>query len=117
MAIRGRAYKVNPLTGRHEIVTYHFDVATADLLTRVVAIYGRLSAAVLRELAHTPGGPWDKVWNHGGKINPGMRIDDRDIERFYSRIPFAPPVTERAALANRASCPARGAGLRLSTLY
>jgi uncharacterized phage-associated protein len=79
---------VNPLTGRDEIVSYEFDAATVDLLTRVVAIYGRLSAAILRELTHAPGGPWDKVWHHGGKINPGMRIDDRDIERFYSRIPL-----------------------------
>jgi uncharacterized phage-associated protein len=86
--IRGRAHKVNPLTGRDEIASYEFDAATADLLTRVVAIYGRLSAAVLRELTHAPGGPWDKVWRHVGKINPGMRIDDRDIERFYSRIPL-----------------------------
>lgn len=86
--IRGRAHKVNPLTGREEIVSYQLDAATLDLLTRVVAIYGRLSAAVLRELTHALGGPWDKVWRHGGKINPGMRIDDRDIVRFYSRIPL-----------------------------
>src|SRR5262245_23779027 len=86
--IRGRAHKVNPLSGRDEIVSYEFDAVTLDLLTGVVAIYGRLSAALLRELAHAPGGPWDKVWYHGGKINPGMRIDDRDIERFYSRIPL-----------------------------
>jgi uncharacterized phage-associated protein len=86
--IRGRAHKANPLTGRDEIVSYQFDAATLDLLTRVVAIYGRLSAPVLRELTHAPGGPWDKVWHHAGKINPGMRIDDRDILRFYSRIPL-----------------------------
>jgi uncharacterized phage-associated protein len=86
--IRGRAHRINPFSGREEIVSYAFDDATADLLTRVVAIYGRLSAAVLRDLTHAPGGPWDKVWHHGGKINPGMRIDDRDIERFYSRIPL-----------------------------
>lgn len=86
--IRGRARRIDPFTRREEIISYAFDNATADLLTRVVAIYGRLSAAVLRDLTHAPGGPWDKVWNHGGKINPGMRIDDRDIERFYSRIPL-----------------------------
>jgi len=87
--IQGRARKVNSLTGCDEIVSYEFDAATLDLLTRVIAIYGRLSAAVLRELTHAPGGPWDKVWRHGTKINPGMRIDNRDIERFYSRIPLS----------------------------
>ena len=87
--IRGRAHRVNSSTGRDEIVSYELDSATLGLLTRVVAIYGRLSAAVLRDLTHAPDGPWDKVWHHGAKINPGMRIDNRDIERFYSRIPLA----------------------------
>ena len=87
-AVRGRAQRVNRVTGTAEVVTYEFDATTLDLLTRVVAIYGRLSAAVLRDLAHAPGGPWDKVWHHGGKINPGMRIDNRELERFYSRIPL-----------------------------
>jgi uncharacterized phage-associated protein len=86
--IRGRANRANRLTGREEIVSYAFDAATVDLLTRVVAIYGRLSAAVLRELTHAPGGPWDRAWHHGGKINPGMRIDDRDAESFYTHIPL-----------------------------
>jgi len=54
----------------------------------VVAIYGRLSAAVLRYLTHAPGSPWDKVWHHGGKVNPGMRIHNCEIQRFYSRIPL-----------------------------
>ena len=33
---------MNPLTGDAEVVPYDFDAATLDLLTRVVAIYGRL---------------------------------------------------------------------------
>ena len=86
--IQGRASRINPITGREEIVPYELDAATIDLLVRVVAIYGRLSATVLRELTHAPGGPWHKVWRHGGKINPGMRIDNGEIERFYSRIPL-----------------------------
>ena len=85
--VRGRAQRTNSLTGDKEIVPYAFDAATLDLLGRVVAIYSRLSAAALRDLTHAPGGPWDKMWHHGGKINPGMRIDNREIERFYSRIP------------------------------
>jgi uncharacterized phage-associated protein len=50
----------------------------------------RLDAGTLVELTHAPGGPWHKVWHHSGKINPGMRIDNRDIERFYARIPRFP---------------------------
>ena len=48
---------------------------------------GRLSAGMLVDLTHAEGGPWHKVWNQGGKINPGMRIDDREIMGFYASIP------------------------------
>lgn len=89
--VRARAQRTNPYTGRLELVSYDFDEKTAELLTRVIAIYSRLSASMLRELSHAPGGPWDRVWHHGGKINPGMRIDNDEIERFYSRMRL--PVT------------------------
>ena len=42
---------------------------------------------MLVDLTHAEGGPWHKVWNQGGRINPGMRIDDREIMRFYASIP------------------------------
>jgi uncharacterized phage-associated protein len=86
-----RAAKRNPYTGRAERVQAAFDEATIALLTKVVAIYSRFSASTLRELSHAPGGPWHTVWHNGGKINPGMRIDNCEIERFYSRIRL--PVT------------------------
>ena len=81
---------MNPYTGREEVVAYAFDEATLDLLRRVVGFYSRLDAGTLVELTHAPSGPWHKVWHHSGKINPGMRIDNRDIERFYARIPRFP---------------------------
>lgn len=84
--IRGRARRMNLHNGQGQVVSYAFDQATSELLTKVVAIYSRFSASTLRELSHAPGGPWDRVWNHGGKINPGMRIDNEYIERFYSRM-------------------------------
>jgi uncharacterized phage-associated protein len=89
--VTSRAVKQNPTTGCLEPARHEFDQLTAVLLTKVVAIYCRLSASTLREMSHAPGGPWDRVWHHGGKINPGMRIDNREIERFYSRIRL--PVT------------------------
>ncbi len=85
-AVRGRACQMNPLNGMQEVLRYDFAEPTRELLTKVVAIYSRFSASTLRELSHAPGGPWDRVWNHGGKINPGMRIDNRDIEQFYSQM-------------------------------
>ena len=66
---------------------YIFAAETAELLSRVVGFYSRLSAGALVELTHANGGPWHNVWHNGGKINPGMKIDNRDIERFYARLP------------------------------
>jgi uncharacterized phage-associated protein len=81
-----RAMRLDPYTGKHEVVPHAFDAQTGELLARVVGFYGRLSAGMLVALTHAEGGPWHKVWNHGGKINPGMRIDDRDIARFYDEV-------------------------------
>jgi uncharacterized phage-associated protein len=84
--IAGRARRLNPLTGATEVVTAPFDAETRQLLDRVLNFYGRLSAGALVALAHVEDGPWHRVWNHAGRINPGMRIDDRDIVRFYARV-------------------------------
>lgn len=83
--IRGRAQRLNPQSGASEQVPYAFDYETVELLNRVVDFYGRLPASNLVELTHAPDGPWHKVWHHGGGINPGMKIDNRDIQRFYAR--------------------------------
>lgn len=83
--IRGRAQRLNPRSGASEQVPYAFDRETVELLNRVVGFYGRLPAGTLVEQTHVADGPWHKVWHHGGRINPGMKINDRDIERFYAR--------------------------------
>ncbi|MEM9027087.1 MAG: type II toxin-antitoxin system antitoxin SocA domain-containing protein [Pseudomonadota bacterium] len=88
--IVGRAHRLNAYTGASELVPYAFDDETNRLLDRVVAFYARLPAGALVELTHVPGGPWYRVWHHGDRINPGMKIDDRAIERFYAH----PPGTE-----------------------
>jgi uncharacterized phage-associated protein len=84
--VRCRAIQINPLNGQRQVVRCAFDQPTRELLTKVVAIYSRFSASTLRELSHAPGGPWDRVWHHGCRINPGMRIENRDIEQFHSRM-------------------------------
>lgn len=83
--ITGRAVALDRFTGKQKEVEYNFDEATTDLLKRVVDFYSRLSAGYLVELSHAEGGPWDLTWNHGGKVNPGMKIDDQKIADFYSR--------------------------------
>lgn len=84
--IVSRAQKLNPYTGEKVIAEYEFDAQTQDLLEQVVAFYCPLSVYQLVELTHVRGGPWDKVWHHGGRVNPGMKIDNEDIANFYSSI-------------------------------
>ncbi len=85
-AITDRARRINRFTGVSEVVSAVLAADTRELLNRVLSFYGGLSAGALVALAHADDGPWHKVWNHGGKINPGMRIADRDIARFYARV-------------------------------
>jgi len=84
-SITGRATHINPRTGEKEVVPYSFDPETEYFLTKVVDFYTRIRASDLVELTHVRGGPWDEVWNHGGTVNPGMKIPEDAIIRFYSR--------------------------------
>jgi len=52
-----------------------------ELLEYVVNQYGHLSGSKLREISHTPNGPWHTVWNYRGKTNPGMEISATTILR------------------------------------
>jgi uncharacterized phage-associated protein len=83
--IVGRATQLDPLDGKHRVVGYDFDPDTDSLLHRIAGFYSQLRAGDLVELSHAPGGPWYAVWNHGGAVNPGMKIDDSKIVEFYSK--------------------------------
>lgn len=86
--IQGRASKIDPTDGVRRVVNYDFDAETTDLLENIVEFYSRLRASDLVELSHVEGGPWHKVWFHKGIVNPGMKIDDKNITDFYSKAPF-----------------------------
>jgi uncharacterized phage-associated protein len=83
--IKGRATKIDPVTGNQVVVPYDFDRTITDILKKVVSFYGRLQPGDLVNLTHATGGPWYKVWNHSGSINPGMKIENSDIVTFYSK--------------------------------
>ncbi len=89
--INKRATRIEPLDGSIRIVDYEFDPATTALLSRVTDFYSQLKAGDLVELSHAKGGPWERVWNHRGTVNPGMKISDDAIARFYSSVvrPFS----------------------------
>jgi uncharacterized phage-associated protein len=84
--IEGRAKKLDPHTGGDIVANYEFDAQTQELLERVIDFYSRLTAGQLVDLSHTPGGPWEKVWRHSGRVSPGMLISNEGIVEFYSRV-------------------------------
>jgi uncharacterized phage-associated protein len=89
--IKARAMALDQYTGEKCIAHCVFDEETATLITRVTDFYTRLTASDLIELSHVKGGPWDQVWNHKGRVNPGMKMDNKAIADFYSKIrpPFS----------------------------
>ena len=86
-AIKRRATQLDPMDGRKKIVEYSFDRDVQHLLHEIVDFYSRLSAGDLVKLSHAKGGPWYTVWHHGAAINPGMKIDDKEIANYYSKAP------------------------------
>jgi len=82
--VSGRATQIDPMDGKHRKVEYNFDAESNSLLRTTVSFYSRLRPSDLVKLSHVDGGPWHKVWFHGGLINPGMKIDDAAISEFYS---------------------------------
>jgi uncharacterized phage-associated protein len=73
-------------TQAKRVVAYEFDKQTEALLIEVVDFYSRLSVGELVNLSHARGGPWDEVWNYQGQVNPGMKIDNALIARFYAKV-------------------------------
>lgn len=80
-----RARKINTQNGKREVVTYAFEPEVQSFLEGIVEFYSRMDGIYLRNLSHVKGGPWDKVWHHDEAINPGMRIEDGEIKKFYSQ--------------------------------
>lgn len=91
-AIRARSKKLNRFSGKQEIALFEAPKDKIEFLRKVIGFYGKLTASQLVEISHAEGGPWDKVWNHDGKINPGMRIENADIRSYYSTLPRAAKV-------------------------
>jgi uncharacterized phage-associated protein len=89
--ITTRAKALEPLSGASRIVEHQFDSDTRAFLEKVVSFYSQLRASDLVKLSHAEGGPWDETWNHAGVVNPGMKIKEDSIVRFYSHafVPFS----------------------------
>jgi uncharacterized phage-associated protein len=82
--ITRRASKLDRSNGQRVLAQYKFDDEIQTLLTEVVSSYSGLSPYQLVQISHVKGGPWNQVWNHGERINAGMRISNALISEFYS---------------------------------
>jgi uncharacterized phage-associated protein len=78
--ITSRATLYKPELDRIEVVEPKISSDDAEIILSAVKDLVRLPASVLREISHGTGGPWDVVWNHEGRTNPGMQISDEIIK-------------------------------------
>tara|TARA_R100000365_G_C2737896_1_gene66938 strand:+ start:266 stop:769 length:504 start_codon:yes stop_codon:yes gene_type:complete len=85
LPITGRAMQLDSADGVFRVAKYNLDPNAESLVKEISKFYIQLRAGDLVELSHAEGGPWYSVWNHGGNVNPGMKIDDRQIVEFYSK--------------------------------
>lgn len=83
--IKGRATRISPISGQLEEASATFGTDEQTRLNEIIDRYIKFSAAHLRALSHVTGGPWDQVWQHTGRANPGMRISDELIKQTYQR--------------------------------
>lgn len=84
--ITTRAMQIDRVTGAKVKVGYEFNEETTALQEKVVDFYSQLSGGSLIELSHVKGGPWYQIWNHQGRVNPGMKITDEAIADYYSKV-------------------------------
>jgi uncharacterized phage-associated protein len=82
--ISARAKKVDPHTGEVGVATAHFGSNEKVYINDLIDRYIGFSAAQLRAISHLEGGPWHKVWGHDGRSNPGMKITNETILKYYS---------------------------------
>lgn len=82
--IQSRATKVDPFSGEVVIANVKFGRQEHLYIAALIDRYIGFTAAQLRAISHTKGGPWHKVWGHDGQANPGMKITNELIVEHYS---------------------------------
>ncbi|WP_244427084.1 Panacea domain-containing protein [Methyloferula stellata] len=81
--ITTQATRIDAGTGLSEVCIAVLSHEEESFLRKVAAEYVRLSASQLVTLSHEKGGPWDRVWNHQGRVNSSMRISDEVVLNWY----------------------------------
>lgn len=83
--IKAKAKRVSPISGELEEAFFDSSVDQKEAIRSIIDRYVGFSAAHLRALSHARGGPWDQVWQHSGKANPGMQITNDLIKHSHQR--------------------------------
>lgn len=84
-SIRSRAKKFDVQTRSMVEAKEVFSMNVINILNKTFEDYGYLTASQLRAISHQPGGAWDTVWWHEGRINPGMEITKENIKISLNR--------------------------------
>ena len=84
--IKSRARKLDPATGERVDLDITLDEETREVVHAATVFYSKLRPGTLVEMSHVAGGPWDRAWNHGGTINPGMRLQNDEIEQHFKAL-------------------------------
>lgn len=74
----------NHETEKVEVVRWSLDSAEEAFLREVIGSYLEMGTGYLVRLSHLADGPWDKAWNHEGRVNPGMEISNEAILKYFS---------------------------------
>jgi uncharacterized phage-associated protein len=83
--ITSRASRFDTATRSMLIASEDFGPIDEQLFNEALNAYIHLSAAQLRALSHQAGSPWDRVWWHEGRFNPGMEISIDTIHESFSQ--------------------------------
>lgn len=84
-AIEGRANAINLKDGSTAPVKVNLPNDTVDLISFILARYGRLAPAKLVELSHVKDGPWDQVMRIEPTERKTSRISQDAIRDFFSK--------------------------------
>jgi uncharacterized phage-associated protein len=78
-----------------QLEDYGSTAATAQLLDRIWAVYGRYSAIQLSNATHAPGSPWDITWQRVSGASHTV-IDDKLIREDFLKRAGSTPSASRA---------------------
>ncbi|GAA4247016.1 DUF4065 domain-containing protein [Azospirillum formosense] len=81
--IKTRATALDMATGIAHEPTCQLTLPQSELLDAVIGAYAHLHAYELSNMTHEHGSPWDRIWNSGSAVTPGMRIPDSEIKEHF----------------------------------